>query len=75
MLIPYVTTHLKHPVFCHYFVITCHLWPSYYVRKHNNAFAAPLLSEYLSDTLNEFPEIEPTQFKQTRDLEMVGQEQ
>ena len=55
-------------IFCHYFVILCHLWPSYYFRKHINAFAAPLLSEYLPDTLNKFPEIESTQFKETRNL-------
>ena len=56
-------------IFCHYFVIIgCHLWPSYYVSKHINAFAAPLLSEYLPDMLNKFPEIEITQFKETRNL-------
>ena len=55
-------------IFCHYFVILCHLWPSYYVRKHIYAFAAPLLSENLPDTLNKFPEIVIMQIKEIRNV-------
>ena len=63
----YSVTILRYYV-CHYLKIFCHLWPSYNVCKHINAFAAPLLSEYLPDTLNKFSEIKPTQFKETRNL-------
>ena len=53
-------------IFCHYFVILCHLWPSLHIRRHINVFAVPLFSEYVPDTLNKFPEIEIMQVKEIR---------
>ena len=53
-------------LFCHYFVILRHLWPSQHIHRHINAFAVPLFAEYVPDTWNKFPEIKIMQIKEIR---------